>query len=69
MTPAAVHHGHATQLHAARAGVLDAAYAAHPERFVRKPPSHRNYRPPRGSTSRRRSPPLTKFESKASHRA
>ena len=38
MTPAAVHHGHATQLHAARADVLDAAYHRHPERFVRKPP-------------------------------
>ena len=38
MTPAAVHHGHAEQLHAARARVLDAAYAAHPERFVRRPP-------------------------------
>ena len=38
MTPAAVHHGHATRLLAARAGVLDAAYAQHPERFVRKPP-------------------------------
>jgi putative transposase len=39
MTPAAVHHGHADQLHGQRAGVLDAAYAAHPERFVRKPPA------------------------------
>ena len=38
MTPAAVHHGHATQLHAARAAVLDAAYQRHPERFVRKLP-------------------------------
>src|ERR1022692_2479822 len=38
MTPAAVHHRHAQQLHAARAVVLDAAYAQHPERFVRKPP-------------------------------
>ena len=38
MTPAAVHHGQAKQLHAARANVLDAAYAQHPERFVRKPP-------------------------------
>ena len=38
MTPAAVHHGHAKQLHAARAVVLDAAYARNPERFVRKPP-------------------------------
>ena len=39
MTPAAVHHGHAKQLHAARGVVLDAAYQRHPERFVRKPPA------------------------------
>jgi putative transposase len=39
MTPAAVHHGHAPQLHAARTAVLDAAYQRHPERFVRKPPT------------------------------
>lgn len=39
MTPAAFHHGQAEQLHAARVDVLDAAYAAHPERFVRKPPA------------------------------
>jgi len=39
MTPAAVHHGHAAQLHAARVDVLDAAYQRHPERFVRKPPA------------------------------
>ncbi len=39
MTPAAVHHGQAQQLHAARAVVLDAAYARHPERFVRKAPA------------------------------
>jgi putative transposase len=38
MTPAAVHHGQATELHAARASVLSAAYARNPERFVRKPP-------------------------------
>ncbi len=41
MTPAAVHHGQATQLHAERARVLAAAFAAKPERFVRglpKPP-------------------------------
>jgi len=38
MTPAAVHHGHAEQLHADRARVLDAAYAARPERFVARPP-------------------------------
>jgi len=39
MTPAAVHFGHAEQLHAARVHVLDAAYERHPERFVRKPPT------------------------------
>ena len=39
MTPAAVHHGHATELHAQRARVLDAAYTATPERFVRRPPT------------------------------
>jgi putative transposase len=38
VTPAAVHHGRAEQLHAERARVLDAAYARNPERFVRKPP-------------------------------
>jgi hypothetical protein len=37
MTPAAVHHGQAPQLHAARACGLDTAYARHPERFVGKP--------------------------------
>ena len=39
ITPAAFHHGHATQLHAARVDVLDTAYQRHPERFVRKPPA------------------------------
>jgi putative transposase len=39
MTPAAVHHGQAPRMRAARACVLDAAYAAHPERFVRQPPA------------------------------
>jgi putative transposase len=38
MTPAAVHHGRAEGLHAHRARVLDAAYAATPERFVRQAP-------------------------------
>ncbi len=38
MTPATVHHGHAEQAHAARRVVLDAAYAATPERFVHRPP-------------------------------
>ena len=34
MPPNAVHYGHATELHEARAAVLRAAYHAHPERFV-----------------------------------
>jgi putative transposase len=38
MTPAAVHYGKATELHAARARILEAAYTRNPERFVRKPP-------------------------------
>ena len=38
MTPDAVHHGQAQALHAARARVLARAYAATPERFVRRPP-------------------------------
>jgi putative transposase len=42
LTPADVHYGRADQVIAARAVVLDGAYAAHPERFVGKPP-----RPPR----------------------
>jgi putative transposase len=39
MTPAAVHHGQARTLHAERQRVLTAAYAATPERFVRRPPT------------------------------
>ena len=38
MTPAAVHHGRAQALHAGRQRVLEAAYLATPERFVRRPP-------------------------------
>jgi putative transposase len=41
-----VHHGRAEQVRAARAEVLTGAYAAHPERFVRKPPE-----PPRLPTT------------------
>jgi putative transposase len=37
-TPADVHYGRAEAVRAARADVLDLAYAANPERFVRKPP-------------------------------
>jgi len=42
MTPVAVHHGQAQALRAERARVLEAAYAARPERFVKgtpKPPT------------------------------
>ena len=38
MTPATVHHGLAEQTHAARQVVLDAAYTANPDRFIRRPP-------------------------------
>jgi len=38
MTPVTVHHGLAEQTHTARRRVLAAAYAARPERFVRRPP-------------------------------
>jgi putative transposase len=38
MTPAAVHHGQATELHDKRARVLAQAYKRTPERFVRRPP-------------------------------
>ena len=36
-TPASVHHGTAGQVRAHRAATLDAAYAAHPDRFRRPP--------------------------------
>jgi putative transposase len=38
-TPADVHYGRAELVRARRADVLSAAYAQHPERFVRKPPT------------------------------
>jgi putative transposase len=37
-TPADLHHGHAPAVRQQRAATLNAAYAAHPERFVTKPP-------------------------------
>jgi putative transposase len=37
-TPFDVHHGHAATIREARVQTLAAAYTAHPERFVRKPP-------------------------------
>ena len=38
LTPAMVHFGRAESVLASRQTVLDAAYQAHPDRFVRKPP-------------------------------
>jgi putative transposase len=38
MTPTAMHEGRASAMRDARQRVLMTAYAAHPERFVRKPP-------------------------------
>jgi putative transposase len=37
-TPTTVHHGHAAHIQQQRATVLQAAYCAHPERFVHQPP-------------------------------
>ena len=39
MTPAAVHYDHVDKVHQQRQQVLDAAYRAHPERFVRGMPT------------------------------
>jgi putative transposase len=39
MTPAMVHYGQAPVIRDKRQTVLDAAYLAHPERFVRRPPA------------------------------
>ncbi len=42
MTPQTVHYGQSQQVYEARAAVLRAAYAANPERFVRRPPTPPN---------------------------
>jgi putative transposase len=39
MTPAMVHYGQAQLIREKRQTVLDAAYLAHPDRFVRRPPT------------------------------
>jgi putative transposase len=39
MTPATIHYGRAHDVHAGRQRVLDAAYEANPERFVRRAPT------------------------------
>ena len=70
MTPAAVHYGRAEVVHADRARVLDGAYAATPERFVRHPPRPPALPTPPGSTSPTAAKPLlTKSPKKPSHPA
>jgi putative transposase len=56
-TPADVHYGTAEITREKRAGVLDSAYAAHPERFVRRPPQ-----PPKLPTIAAINPPERKEE-------
>ncbi len=55
LAPAMVHFGLAPEVQAARAATLERAYAAHPERFVRRPP-----RPPELPTAVWINPPLEK---------
>ncbi len=57
LTPADVHAGRAPEVTAARAVTLDAAYAVHPERFVRRPPT-----PPAVPTAVWINPPKPKEE-------
>jgi putative transposase len=54
LTPDAVHHGQATAVQASRRLVLHAAYAVHPERFVRHAPE-----PPLVPTAAWINPPAT----------
>ena len=67
-TAADVHYGRAAAVQAGRAQVLTAAYPAHPERFVRKPPAPPNLpgtswiNPPQ-----RKKPPLSKTRPTVPH--
>ena len=56
MTPDQVHYGQADEVHAARQTILDLAYAANPERFVKKPPN-----PPLKPTEVWINPPIKKL--------
>jgi putative transposase len=60
MTPDQVHYGQADQIHVARQITLTAAYAAHPERFVKNPPT-----PPKKPTAVWINPPQNKAEQKS----
>jgi putative transposase len=62
LTPHDVHHGHADQRVAARATVLTAAYATHPERFPRGRPQ-----PPARPTEVWINPPTTRATQEALH--
>lgn len=64
MTPDQVHYGQVDAVHEARQNVLDRAYAANPERFVRKTPS-----PPEKPTAAWINPPVRKLEGNAKIRA
>jgi putative transposase len=57
MTPDQVHYGQADAIHAARQRTLDHAFSAHPERFVRQPPT-----PPAKPTAVWINPPQQKAE-------
>jgi len=62
LTPAMLHTGQAQAIHTARAQTLNAAYAAHPERFVRKPPQ-----PPRLPTAAWINPPAVTETEEVAH--
>lgn len=57
MTPNQVHYGQVEAISAARQAVLDRAFQAHPERFVRKPPT-----PPEKPTAVWINPPKNKAD-------
>jgi putative transposase len=68
-TPSDLHHGHAPAIRRKRAATLTAAYTAHPERFVSRPPQPRKSPPAPGSTRpRTRRPPPGKTRDPVSHR-
>jgi putative transposase len=64
MTPDQVHYGQADAVHEARQKVLKLAYAANPERFVKKTPI-----PPNKPTAVWINPPVRKLERKEQIRA
>ena len=59
MMPDQVHFGQADAIHEARQKILNLAYAANPERFVKKPPT-----PPNKPTTVWINPPTRKTQSK-----